>query len=433
MSISVAKFRDTVRGNTESDHQSLTSIVMAATPMGQGDGLCRQHQGAHIAHSCQSRLIKETSHSPFSSRICAIAVIFAFTFVSATHAADRSVRFSVSNAQLQSLDIRTAPLQSQSGSVKASFPAQVIVPTDAEQVVSSAVSGLVTQLLVQQNQIVRSGTPLIRITSAELGQLQLQLLQARARATLARQTAKREQQLFEEEIIPQRRLQESQASLKEAEAALSQARAALRLSGMSAATIERIASSGQPQDSITLVAPRAGIVTEISTKPGQRVEPATALLHIAQTDTLWLDIQIPVTESANWQPGIRLKILGKDIAARLVSASSTVAAGSQTVMMRAVLEGTTGQMRPGEFVTVELPVAATQDGWDVPLSAVAHDGKQVYLFVRTTDGFEARPVKVAASAGQRVRVQGQFKAGEQIAVSGVVALKGAWLDEKEGK
>jgi len=64
-----------------------------------------------------------------------------------------------------------------------------------------------------------------------------------------------------------------------------------------------------------------------------------------------------------------------------------VSSGSQTVVLRAAVEGKTGLVRPGEFVTVELPIvttqAATQDSWDVPLSAVAHDGKQAYGFVRT--------------------------------------------------
>jgi cobalt-zinc-cadmium efflux system membrane fusion protein len=68
-----------------------------------------------------------------------------------------------------------------------------------------------------------------------------------------------------------------------------------------------------------------------------------------------------------------------------------------------------------------------------PCPAVVHDGEQAYLLVRTADGFEARPVKVVVSAGQRVRVQGPLKEGEQIAISGVVALKGAWLDAKESK
>lgn len=366
-------------------------------------------------------------------QLCACAVAMACAFTATAQAADRPARFAVPNSQIQALGIQTAPLQSQVGMVKASFPAQVVVPPNAEQVVSSPVAGMVSQLLVQQNQVVRSGAPLARVTSPELGQLQLQLLQATARTTLARQAAQREQALFDEGIIPQRRVQEAQAALKEGEAALNQAKTALRLSGMSSATIERIAASGKPQDSITLAATQAGIVIEIAVKPGQRVEAATALLHVARTDILWLDIQVPVADSANWQPGTKLKVQGRDIAARVLSTGSTVSTGSQMLILRAVIEGKAGQMRPGEFVTVELPVAAVQDSWDVPLSAVAHDGDQVYLFARTSDGFEARPVKVTASAGQRVRVQGAFKAGEQIAISGVVALKGAWLDEKGGK
>ncbi len=367
------------------------------------------------------------------SQLCACAVAVACAFTATAQAAERSVKFTVPNSQIRALGIQTAPLQSQTDSVIASFPAQVIVPPKAEQVVSSPVAGLVAQLLVQQNQVVRSGDPLVRLVSPELGQLQLQLLQAIARATLARQAARREQALFDEGIIPQRRVQETQAGLKEAEAALNQAKAALRLSGMPAATIERIAASGKPQDSITLTAMQVGIVTEIAVKPSQRVEAATALLHVAQTDSLWLDIQLPVSESVNWPAGTKVKVAGRGIAARILSASPTVSSSSQTVVLRAAVEGKTGRIRPGEFVTVELPVAATQDGWDVPLSAVAHDGNQAYLFVRTADGFEARPVKVAASAGQRVRVQGPLKAGEQIAVSSVVALKGAWLNPKESK
>ncbi|KVW95549.1 RND transporter [Thiobacillus denitrificans] len=352
---------------------------------------------------------------------------------STAQAADQPVKFTVPNSQIQALGIQTAPLQTQTSAVKASFPAQVVLPPTAEQVVSSPVTGLVAQVLVQQNQAVRAGSPLVRIVSPELGQLQLQLLQATARATLARQAARREQALFKEGIIPQRRVQEAQAALMEGEAALNQAKSILRLSGMSAATINRVAASGKLQDSITLTAMQAGIVTELAVQPGQRVEAATALLHVAQMGSLWLDIQLPASQSASWPVGTRVEVPGRGITARILSASPTVSSNSQTLVLRAAVEGKTSQLRPGEFVTVELPMAATQGSWDVPLSALAYDGNQPYVFVRTSTGFEARPVQAVASAGQRVRVQGAVKAGERIAVSGVVALKGAWLDAKESK
>lgn len=159
-------------------------------------------------------------------QVCACAVAALCAFTSIGQAADRPAKFAVANAQIQALGITTAPLQPQADSVRASFPAQVVVPPHAEQVISSPVAGLVSQLLVRQNQVVRKGAPLARIVSPELGQLQLQLLQASARATLARQAAQREQQLFDEGIIPLRRVQEAQAGLKEGEAALKQAKAA---------------------------------------------------------------------------------------------------------------------------------------------------------------------------------------------------------------
>lgn len=361
---------------------------------------------------------------------CALAVTW---FAMTAQAAERTVKFAVPDQQLQALGIKTAPLQNQSGAVAVRYPAQVIVPPRAEQAVSSPVAGLVGQLLVQQNQTVRAGTPLVSLISPELGQLQLQLMQASARATLARQTALREQALFKEGIIPQRRVQEAQADLSEASAMLNQARAALRLSGMSAAAIKRVEASGVPQDSVTLVARQAGIVTDIAVMPGQRVEGATMLLKVAQTDSLWLDIQLPVAESANWLPGTQVRIPGREVTARILSTSPLVSSGSQTVAVRAAIEGKSPQVRPGEFVTVELPAAATQGSWAVPLSAVVYAGKQAYLFVRIPNGFEGRPVKILASAGQQVRVQGPLIAGEQVAVSGVVALKGAWLDTRESK
>ncbi|MDI1238166.1 MAG: efflux RND transporter periplasmic adaptor subunit [Polaromonas sp.] len=369
----------------------------------------------------------------FRGRVYAGAAAALCVFTLSAQAQSRPAKFAVANAQVQALGIQTAPLQTQAESVRTSFPAQVVIPPNAEQVISSPVTGLISQLLVQPNQMVRVGAPLVRIASPELGQLQLQLLQANTRATLARQAAKREQYLFGEGLIAQRRVQEAQAALQEAEATLKQAKTALRLSGMSMAAIDKVAASGNPQDSMVLAATQAGVVTEIKAKPGQRVDSATPLMHLAQTDTLWLEIQVPVAESASWAPGSKLKVQGRDITAQIMSSSAMVASGSQMVVMRALVQGKAGQVRPGELLTVELPAAATAGAWDLPLSAVAHDGDQGYVFVRTPDGFEARAVKVSASSGQRVRVQGPVKAGEEVAISGVVALKGAWLNEKGSK
>ena len=359
------------------------------------------------------------------------AVCVTLAAVMPVAAAEPALKFKVADNQREALGIQVAPLARGSGeSIAATFPAQVIISPDREQVVSSPIAGLILQILVQLNQSVRQGAGLLRIAGPELGQQQLQLMQAASRVALARQTAARENALFDEGIVAQRRVQESRAALKEAEATLAQAKASLRLSGMPANSIDRVAAGGKLEDSIVLVAPRAGVVTRLDARAGQRIEPATALLQIAETDKLSLDIQVPAAESARWKPGARAKVQGRDASARVVSSGSMVSPGSQTLTIRAAVESGAGSLRAGESIAVEMP-GASAAGWELPLASVAHDGAQAYVFVKTADGFEARPATVAASGSRNVRVQGAFKDGEQVAVSGVVALKGAWLQEKE--
>ena len=107
-----------------------------------------------------------------------------------------------------------------------------------------------------------------------------------------------------------------------------------------------------------------------------------------------------------------------------------VSPGSQTIAIRAVVETRGAALRAGEMVAVEMP-GPTGAGWDLPLAAVAYDAGQAFVFVRTAQGFVARPVTVAPRGNQGVTVTGPLKSGEQVAVSGVVALKGAWAEEKE--
>ena len=65
------------------------------------------------------------------------------------------------------------------------------------------------------------------------------------------------------------------------------------------------------------------------------------------------------------------------------------------------------------------------------MSAVARNKDDSVVFVKTEQGFAVRPVEVVASTGQFVRIEGDIQSLDQVAVSGVVALKGAWLAEGE--
>ncbi|MDP1899998.1 MAG: efflux RND transporter periplasmic adaptor subunit [Rubrivivax sp.] len=342
------------------------------------------------------------------------------------HAADE---FAVTPAQLQALGVQLQRLEQPSAIAGPAYPARVVLPPSQEYVLSAPLAGVVDQLLVAENDAVKAGQPLLRLVSPELGELQLKLSEAASKLRLSQKTLQRERALFAEGIVPERRVQEAESAAAEDQARLRQAQAALRLAGVDAAALQRVADGGAMQDALLLRARTAGVVVKLEARPGQRVQQADALAHIADTRKLWLDIQIPVSRQAQVAlKGAPVTGVDRELTARASSFGSAVSE-SQTVMMRAEVTRGAAGLRPGEFVQVRVPFAASgaEPGWPVPVPAVAHQGDKAYVFVRTEKGFVAQPVTVLESAGASLRVQGALRSGQEIAVSSVIALKAAWL------
>ncbi len=351
---------------------------------------------------------------------CAFAVLVGQAVLQPAQAADE---FAVTPAQMQSLGVQLQRLEPGNETEGPTYPARVVLPPRQEQVVSAPLAGVIDQLLIAENDAVRAGQPLARLASPELGELQLKLMEAASQNRLAARTLQRERQLFAEGIIPQRRVQEAEAAAAQHQARQHQSEAALRLAGLDNATIRRVADGATVDSVVILRARSSGLVSQLAIKPGQRVQPADALVRIADASRLWLDVQIPVT----WQgpvKGLPITVVGRESVATGQSLGATVS-DSQTITLRAEVTRGAQLLRPGEFVQVRLPMAAAQ-GWAVPLASVVRQSDKAFVFVRTPKGFVAKPVTVLASAGQTVRVAGDLQAGQEIAATSVIALKSAW-------
>lgn len=351
---------------------------------------------------------------------------------SAALAASPASEFAVTAPQMQSLGVSLQKLEQPAEIRGMAYPAKVVVPPDQEQVVSAPVGGVVDQLLIADQQAVKAGQPLLRLTSPQYGELQLKLLESASNARLAKKTLDRERQLFGEGIIPERRVQEAEAAAQRDQSRLLHAQAALRLAGIDAATIARIADGGALQDGLVVRARTAGLVLGVEVKPGQRVQEADALVRLASVQQLWLDIQIPADRQARGlpKPG-QIKVSGRAVTATPMSVGAMVSE-SQTVTLRSRVTSGVALLRPGELVQAEVPFAANSAGWALPLQAIARQDGQAYVFVRTGKGFAAQPVTVVSSAGQSVQVTGDLKTGQEVATNSVIALKAAWLGKSGG-
>ena len=342
------------------------------------------------------------------------------------HAADE---FAVTPTQMQGLGITLQRLETPAKIRGQAYPARVVLPSSQEQVVSAPVAGLVDRVLVGENDVVKSGQPLLHLISPELGELQLKLMEATSKSRLSQKTAQRERMLAVEGIIPERRVQEAEGAAEEDRARVRQAEAALRLAGVDSASVKEIGAGGALQDGLTVHAKMAGTVMVIDVKAGQRVVQADALMRLADTRQLWLDIQLPADRGSQVTiRGGQITVVGREAMAVPMRLGSMVS-DSQTVTLRAQVTKGAALLRPGEYVQAQVPFAAGAGGesWAVPVSSVVRQGDKAYLFVRTPKGFLAQQVSVLNSAGASVQVQGPLKTGQDIAITSVIALKAAWL------
>lgn len=339
-------------------------------------------------------------------------------------AAEPAAEFAVSPAQMQSLGVTVRKLDQPAAIAGLASPARVVLPPNQDIMVSAPVDGVIDRLLINPQDVVKTGQPLLRIASPAYGDLQLKLMEADSRAKLARQTMEREKQLLAEGIIPGRRVQEAQAAQAGADAAVRQAEAALRLAGADAASARKAAANGSLDDAITVRARSDGLVASLDAKLGQRVKEADPLLRIANLRELWLEVQVAAGTAV--PRNAEITVPGRDVSASAMSVGSLVGEG-QTQTLRARVTKGVDKLRPGEVVQARVPFAAAGGGWGLPLASVTYQDDKAYVFVRSTKGFVAVPVTVVSSAGQALQVHGNLKSGQEVAVTSVIALKSAWL------
>jgi cobalt-zinc-cadmium efflux system membrane fusion protein len=211
---------------------------------------------------------------------------------------------------------------------------------------------------------------------------------------------------------------------------------ALRILGFADADIADIdPSRGEDLAHCPVHAPFDGTVVSKDVVLLEHVGPSNQILGIADLGSVWLtaDIyedQIPILReiedatvsfrSAAWPD--------KTFTAKVFYTGDIVDAETRTVSMRAVADNAAGLLKPGMFVTVELPGSMQASIVQVPRSAILeHEGRS-FVFVHSGgDVFESRQITVGRSTPQAAEITSGITSGENVVVAGGFALKSRML------
>lgn len=352
-----------------------------------------------------------------------LSMLLAASCAAAAGAADD---ITMTAEQATSVGIEVAPLSATPASRGAAFPARVTIPPNQISVVAVPIAARIESIDVVEDQLVQPGTVLARLNSPALIRAQSEFLQAVNQERFLQETLNREQALSSDRTVSLKQMQATRNEHAQATATVAERRQMLRDYGMSPDAIEGLVTSRVFDSKTAIVAPIAGTVIDLSVSPGQRVEAQVPLLKIARMAPLWIELQVPPRRAGAFRVGMSVAIPDFGTTAKVISVGSSADRSTQAVTVRAELAVASSGLRPGQFVEAFVTFTGGDKTWSVRPESIVRRGRDTVVFVRTDKGFRVQPVTVIEEDRDAAQVTGPLQAGDNIAIRGIVALKGAW-------
>jgi membrane fusion protein, heavy metal efflux system len=325
--------------------------------------------------------------------------------------------------QMRFAGIELGRVEAESGSSDIILPGTVAVPPQGLRVVAAPVGGLVESMEVAPDETVRAGQPIARLRSTELLEAQRLFLEALGAEALAAEKLRRDEALFRDRVIAERRLLTTRADHVFARTTLQEREQMLALLGMTEDAIAELRKGHRLSATLTVVAPVEGTVLGRAAVPGERVAQAAPLFTVAQLDPLWVNLQVPLSRATAVENAARVMLPAQGAEGRVLRVGRSADAATQSV--NAVAEITEGaeRLRPGQAVSVTVSLRSNgMPQWRVPAGAVVRHRERHWVFVRVPEGFRARPVGVISESAQSVSIRAMLDARDQVAVRGILPL-----------
>lgn len=351
-------------------------------------------------------------------------VLAAMTLAATLHAAPLAAQelIALDAATTNRLGLVFATLAAPDAADGAQFPARVSgSPLEASEL-HAVHGGTLEAWHVQPGEAVEAGTVVASLRSASALALQQEYVAAEAAQRQAAFELGRDRTLFEQGIIAEQRLRDTERRAREAAFNLQAAELALAQTGFTPAELGTLREQGTALGLYRIRAPFAGMLAHLDHVAGDRVDEGDALASFSG-ERLWVRAELPAALAARVTAGQRLRLVdgGAELVVRVKDgAVDTV---TQTVGIQAEFNGSV-DLLPGQLVTLALP--PVDAGVVVPADAVVRSGSDMLVYVRRPGGVEARAVTLQPLGANYLATTG-LATGDAVVVRGASLLKGIAL------
>jgi membrane fusion protein (multidrug efflux system) len=196
-----------------------------------------------------------------------------------------------------------------------------------------------------------------------------------------------------------------------------------------------------------ITAPFSGVVTArfvdegafIPAATGGSAAGTTAILTLADFNTVRAQVPVPSVEAARVQAGQPVRVTiegvaGKTFDAQVSRHSFAVDEATQTLLVEADLPNADRQLRPGMFAIIKVGVEMHANALTIPVEALVMEKANAFVFLNAGGKAKKTAIKVGFNDGAKVEVLGGLTGNEPVILAGKLALAdGAAVNVTEAK
>ncbi len=309
----------------------------------------------------------------------------------------------------------------------AQFNADVSTP------VIAPISGPVMRILADVGTAVRRGQAMALVSSPDFATTVADFRKAQAAYAQAKRVADQDEQLWKNDAIAKRDLEQAETDAAAAAADRDAALQQLRALGVDEASIDALRDGkGMPALQGAIRAPIEGTVVERLINPGQLLQAgSTPAFTVADLATMWVQANVFESDLASVQIGDRAEVTTTASPNPFVGKVTYIAAlvdpATKATAVRVVVPNTRRLLKKDMYVQVVIHGSRERNGLLIPVTSVLRDDDNLpFVFVQAGNGantFGRRQITIGSRVGDRYEVTAGLKAGERIISEGALFVQ----------
>jgi membrane fusion protein, heavy metal efflux system len=293
--------------------------------------------------------------------------------------------------------------------------------------VITQIGGPVSRILVVPGQKVRTGQPMLEVSSPDYSQLLDAYLKAADSYRLADKNYTREKDLYDHHAVALRDLEQSESDRNQAQADLNAAEQGMKILGIrNPAELAKTATSAQ----IPVLAPIGGEVVERLVSPGQVVQAGqTQAFTISDLGTVWVLANVYQADLASVRSGddvsVQTDAYPGTFHGRISYVSPALDPNTRTLQARIVVDNPGEKLKKDMYCTVTVSAGSISNAIVAPDSSILRDdNNQPFVYaVIGSNQFGRRDVEIGQSESGKTQILKGISVGERVVGDGSLFLQ----------